>query len=97
MPMNAPFDSGRLMGVERSTVAGAGWGTLIARSSCSGTWRAVFRLATPAAGAGRATGIEDRVAGASGRAAGAGVRRGAAESDTDRPIVATTGWLWGTP
>jgi len=46
------------------------------------------------AGAGRVTGIE-RVASASGWAAGAGVRRGATESDTDRPIVATTGWLWG--
>ena len=40
-------------------------------------------------------GIEARVAGASGRAAGAGVRRGATESDMDRPTVATTGWLLG--
>ena len=45
---------------------------------------------------GWAMGIEVRVAGASGRAAGAGVRRGATESDRDRPTVATTDWLWGT-
>jgi len=43
------------------------------------------------AGAGWAMGIEARVTGASGRAVGAGVRRGMTESDTDRPTVATTG------
>ena len=81
MPMSAPFDAGRLLGAACSTGAGAG---------------RVTGIEARGAGEGRVTDVEARGAGASGRAAGAGIRRGAAESDMDRPTVATTGWLWGT-